>query len=194
MGWFFIICLVLVIVVVHFTVDAPKIREQKSAQEKSETEYIRDNHITVTAKYEYASEYYTNDINWSKGISYKFIVDGQNKKIHILGKDRNRIAIPFSEIIGCEIFSDNKIVGEIKRAIVGGILAGDTGALVGAMTAQRHIMSYKIVIYRSDIQQPTTDILLIKEKVSTKSRDYTSAIEFSQKVFASIKAIIHTNS
>lgn len=193
MIWLFIIGIIVVLMVTHYTVDEPRIKEQKNEQEKSEQEYIKSNHITVTTQYRYASDYYTQNINWTRGISYRFIVDEQNKKIHILSHNGYRNAIPFSDIIGCEIVSDNQIIGGIKRAIVGGVLAGETGALVGAMTAQPHIMSYSIVIYRSNLQMPTVTIPLIKEKVSTKSTDYTSAVEFSQKVLASIKAIIHIN-
>lgn len=192
MTWLIIVGMPVVLVVVHYTVDAPEMKEQKNMQQQREAEYIKTNNITITAKYEYKSEYYTNDINWTKGVSVKYIVDGQNKKIHIFDRVGARIEIPFTEVIGCEVFSDSKTVGGIKRAIVGGMLAGDAGALVGTMTAQPHIFSYKIIIYRSDIQYPTAEIVLIREKTSTKSKDYTSAVEFSQKVLASIKAIIHT--
>lgn len=191
MFWFVVI-VVIVLMMGALTIGETETQEQKNAQQKDEAEYIENNKIVVTAKYEYANEYYVNNISWLKGIYFQFIVDNQNKKIHILGKNEERVQIPFSKIIGCEIFSDNKAIGGIKRAIVGGILAGDTGALIGAMTAQPHIISYKIVIYCSDIERPAAEILLINEKTSTKSKNYTSAIEFSQKVIASINAIIHT--
>ena len=89
-------------------------------------------------------------------------------------------------------YSDSKVVGGIKRAIVGGVLAGDTGALIGTMTAQPSIMSYKILIYLANIQNPTLELILINKKTKTKSADYSSAVDFSQKVLASIKAIVHT--
>lgn len=193
MIWIFLIFLGMIVYsALHYTVTAPEIQEQKNNRDKSEQEYIESTGIVITSKYEYANTLYADNISWSQGISYKFIVDGQNKKIHIFAKVE-RLTIPFSEIIGCEIFSDNQTVGGIKRAIVGGMLAGDTGALVGALTAKSHIMSYKIVIYRSNIRRPTTEILLLKGKTSTKSKGYASAVEFSQKVLASIKAIMHSN-
>ena len=193
MIWFFVILIIVVGLVAHFAFDAPKIKEQKNEQRQREAEYITKNDITISAEYKYESEYYTNDIDWSNSVCYRYIVDGEHKKIYIFGKIGERIEIPFSEIIGCEVLSDSQTVGGIKRAIVGGVLAGDTGALVGAMTAKPHITSYKVVIYRSDIQYPTVEIILIKTKTATKSKDYTSAVDFSQKILASIKAIMYSN-
>lgn len=194
MMWLFIIGIIVVGMVVHFTVDAPQMQQQKDTSEQALTNYIKEKDITITKIYEYANGYYLNNINFSKGIAVKYIVDSPNRKVHICGKGGIRAEIPFSEIIGCEILSDSKVVGGIKRAIVGGMLAGDTGALIGTMTAQPHIMSYKIVIYRSNIQNPTAEIILINEKTSTKNNDYSAAVDFSQKVLASVKAIVHTNS
>ena len=62
------------------------------------------------------------------------------------------------------------------------------------MTAKPHIMSYKVVIYRSNISDPSMDIVLINKKCSIKSKDYKAAVDFSSKVLASIKAIMSTNS
>lgn len=186
----FVIGLIVVIMVAHYTVDVPQIRENKGKQEKREIEYIQTNGISVTAQYEYANGYYTSDINWKDGIAYKFIVDGRNKNIHILGKNDRRTSIPFSKIIGCDIFTDSEVTGGIGRAVVGGILAGDTGAIVGAVTAKKHIMSYKIVIYCEDITTPQITITLISKKTATKDKDYQNAVAFASNVSASIKAII----
>ncbi len=172
----------------------PETEEQKNQLYQKEAEYIAGNNITVTAEYSYENEYFANIVSWPDAIYYKYIVDDENKKIHILGKDNERIEILFSEIIGCEVFSDSQTVGGIKRAIVGAALAGDTGALVGTMTAKPHIMSYKIVIYQSDIQCPTIELVLIKAKKSTKDKDYVSAVDFSRKILASIKAIMYQSS
>lgn len=193
MIWFFVILIIVVGLVAHFAFDAPKIKEQKNEQRQREAEYITKNNITISAEYRYENENYTNDIDWSNSVYYRYIADGKHKKVYIFGKIGERIEIPFSEIIGCEVLSDSQTVGGIKRAIVGGVLAGDTGALVGAMTAKPHITSYKVVIYRSDIQYPTVEIILIKTKTATKSKDYTSAVDFSQKILASIKAIMYSN-
>lgn len=176
--------------IVHKSVDEPEILAKKASKEENIRNYIAENGVHIGAEYRYESEYYENNISWANSTAYRYIVDDKNRFVHILNKDRTGEAIPFREIIGCEIMTDSEVTGGIGRAIVGGVLAGEAGAVVGAVTAKKHIMSYKIVIYRSNIQTPTNEIVLIKEKKSTKDADYTNAVSFANKVNASIKAII----
>ena len=167
MFWFFVILVFVVWLVFHFGADAPKLKEQKSEQQQREHEYIRNNNITVSVEYKYEIEYIAKGSEWTQWIYYRYIVDDEHKKIYILGNAGDRIEIPFSELIGCEVLSDSQAVGGIKRAVMGGVIGGVAGALVGAATTKTHIMSYKIVIYKSDIQCPTVEIVLIKSKTST---------------------------
>lgn len=191
MGYILLFIGIIVIAfVVHKSVDEPEILATKALKEEDSQNYIADNGVHIGAEYRYESEYYKNNISWANSTAYRYIVDDKNSFVHILNKDGTGEAIPFREIIGCEIMTDSEVTGGIGRAIVGGVLAGEAGAVVGAVTAKKHIMSYKIVIYRSNIQTPTNEIVLIKEKKSTKDADYTNAVSFANKVNASIKAII----
>lgn len=186
----FVIGIIVVAFIVHKSVDEPEILAKKALKEETIQNYLAENGVHIGAEYRYESEYYQNNISWTNSTAYRYIVDDKNSFVYILNKDRIGEAIPFREIIGCEIMTDSEVTGGIGRAIVGGVLAGEAGAVVGAVTAKKHIMSYKIVIYRSNIQTPTTEIILIKEKKSTKDADYTNAVSFANKVNASIKAII----
>ena len=109
-------------------------------------------------------------------------------------KDDNWEIIDFSDLIGDEIVVDNEVVGGISRAVVGGVLAGGAGAIVGAMTAKKHIMSYKVVIYKRDLGNPKTEMQLISKKTTSKDKYYLNAVEFSNNISATIKAIINMNS
>ena len=182
--------IIIVAFILHKSIDEPEIIATKALKEEDSQNYIADNGVHIGAEYRYESEYYKNNISWANSTAYRYIVDDKNSFVHILSKDGTGEAIPFREIIGCEIMTDSEVTGGIGRAIVGGVLAGETGAVVGAVTAKKHIMSYKVVIYRSNIQTPTNEIVLIKEKKSTKDADYTNAVSFANKVNASIKAII----
>lgn len=182
--------IIVILLILHKSVDEPQILAKKAQKEEETQNYISDNGIHVGVEYCFESSYYKNNISWDLGIAFRYIVDDKNKFVHILDKDGIGQAIPFCEIIGCEIVTDSQVTGGIGRAIVGGVLAGEAGAVVGAVTAKKHIMSYKIVFYRSNIQMPTNEIVLINEKTSTKSEDYASAVAFANKVNASVKAII----
>lgn len=193
MGYIFLfIGIIVVALIVHKSIDEPKILATKELKEEDSQNYITDNGVHIGVEYCYESSFYKNNIDWYKGIAYRYIVDDKNKFVHILDKEGIGQAIPFREIIGCEIMTDSQVTGGVGRAIVGGVLAGEAGAVVGAVTAKNHIMSYKIVIYRSNIQSPTNEIVLIKEKKSIKDADYTNAVAFANKVNASIRAIVST--
>lgn len=177
---------------VHISCDVPRMVEEKEKKNKNLNEYLKNNNIISSVEYTYMDEWYKNNINLDKGIEYKFIIDENNKNIHIINKENIDVVIPFREITGCEIITDSQVTGGVGRAVVGSVLAGGTGAIVGAVTAKPHVLSYKIVIYRENIQTPYTEIVLINEKKSTKHNDYICAVDFANKINASIKAIIST--
>ena len=184
---------------VHVNEDVPVIKSKKAEQEEYEKEYLRANNVSISTEYAYHSSYYTDNINYNNSIAIRFIVDSQHQFIHILSKSKRtdyitETSMPFRQIIGCEIMTDSKVTGGIGRAVVGGVIAGDAGAIVGAITAPSKIMSYKIVIYKNDPNNPIEEIILVNEKKATKDPDYINAVRFAENVNAVIKAIVYQNS
>ena len=156
--------------------------------------FLSDNGIRSIAKeLNYTDNFYSSHINIDRGHNISFFVDQISMKIAVFSNHGLREVAPFSKIIGCEILTDSKVTGGIGRSIVGGVIAGDVGALVGVMTAPSKIVSYKIVIYLSDTLDPMIEIPLIEEKKSTKDTDYTDAVKFAESVNAVIKAIVYKN-
>lgn len=189
---------IIIVCCVHTTEDVPAIKGKKQEQMKQAHEYITENNVNITKKYDYQNSLYAHDVNYRKGISIRFIVDSPHRYIHIFQKPSGsestaEISIPFDQIIGCEIMTDSKVTGGIGRAVVGGVLAGDVGAFVGAMTAPEKIMSYKIVIYKNNPANPMIEIPLIEGKTSTKNSDYIEAVRFAENVNAVIRAIVYQN-
>lgn len=197
--WIVIFAIIIIFgFVVHTTEDVPKIKSQKLEQAKREQEYITENNVSITTEYDYRSAYYANNVNYRKGVAVRFIVDSRHRYIHIFQKPAGsectaEIRLPFNQLIGCEIMNDSKVTGGIGRAVVGGVLAGDVGAFVGAMTAPEKIMSYKIVIYKNNPANPMVEIPMIEEKKSTKDTDYIEAVSFAENVNAVIRAIVYQN-
>lgn len=99
-------------------------------------------------------------------------------------------SLDLGEVSGVEIIEDSEVIGGVGRAIVGGVLAGGVGAVVGAVTAKKHIMSYKVIIYTTDVKNPQIALTLINSKMPTNSAIYKQASEFANKVNASIRAVI----
>lgn len=190
----FIIIIMIVGLVVHEMCDVPTIENKKNNNDESEKEFLQQNDITVTKEYCYSDFKYENNISLSNCVRVRFIIDQKHQKLVILSTKDIREIIDFSDLIGDEIVVDNQVMDGVGRAVVGGVLAGGAGAVVGAMTAKEHIMSYKIVIYKRDLSNPKTEIQLIFEKKSRKDKDYLNAVEFSDNINATIKAIINMDS
>lgn len=131
--------------------------------------------------------------NYSEEKRYHFITDENAKKVFISYGfvDGLLEEIPYEEIIGFEILEDSQIVGGIKRAIVGGILAGGAGAIVGSLTAkEKAITSLQAVLYRENINSPKFMFDLINLQTNTTDPRYIEAKEFLGNINATIKAII----
>lgn len=137
--------------------------------------------------------------------NHRFIIDANSNRLCLVCEDNNAVAhtgaldaskytfLTFGDVIGCEIHEDSAVVGGIGRAIAGGILAGGVGAIVGAVTAKKHVMSYKVVVYTNDVNKPQIILPLINTKVSKSDAEYNYAAEFANNVNASIKAIMAKN-
>lgn len=154
----------------------------RDRQQGEQQDFISKNNIRRSAEYTYQDKLNSKKI--------RFIVDKSKKKIYISETSGKFKEYAFKDILGCEIVADSQVTGGIKRAIVGGVLAGDAGAVVGAVTAKPHIMSYKLVLYLRNISAPKVEIELITQKTKTKDTDYTNAVSFAENVVATVKAIL----
>lgn len=154
----------------------------RDRQQLEQQDFISKNNIRCSAEYTYQDKLNSKKI--------RFIVDKSKQKIYISETSGKFKEYAFKDILGCEIVADSQVTGGIKRAIVGGVLAGDAGAVVGAVTAKPHIMSYKLVLYLRNISAPKVEIELITQKTKTKDTDYTNAVSFAENVVATVKAIL----
>lgn len=151
------------------------------AKASSREKYLKDNQVVVSQSYGFED---------SKAIhSYSVVIDKANKNLY-LSKGATYTRIPFSEVIGCEVRMDSEIVGGVGRAVAGGLLFGGVGAIVGAQTAKKHITDMSVAVIRENVERPQYVFKLIETETKTYSGDYTGAVEFSNTLSASIKAIM----
>ena len=187
---------------------------------KIQDTYISENGITVSkdSKYsDFLKENYIRYIKenklhiseedkeniWADSLreeNYRLIADDIQKKVYIFDKTDTLsvICMPYSEIIGYELLSDSQVIasGGMKRAIVGGLLAGTTGAIIGASTIEQKktVSSLRAIIYRTSIADPQFEFILIDKDTDVRGIKYTAAIEFATEINAIIKAIISQSS
>lgn len=123
-------------------------------------------------------------------------IDMKNKQIAIctiLPFEKTDI-IKFSDIIECQIIEDSNTImkGGVGRAVVGGALAGGVGAIVGANTrASRNVTnSLQIRIVTKNINSSLCTIDIITREINKSSDEYKEAMNFANKVYATINSII----
>lgn len=107
----------------------------------------------------------------------------------------------FNNIIECQIIKDSNIMeaGGIGRALAGGFIAGEAGAIVGATTrkSKNIVSNLSIRIVTNELDEPLYNLELLDFKLDiNKSLDekfFKSAMQFANSVYATIQAIINDN-
>lgn len=183
-----------IVILLKASADAPTVHEKEMSFQEERNRFIASANISSNA-----TEYVFKDFDYSRIPSYEigkhicFFVDETHLKVFVFSNQEDHYSIPFSEIIGCEIIADSKVTGGVGRAIVGGVLAGEAGAIVGAVTAKEYIMSYKVALYRNSTDSPRIDIDLIDKKTATNDTDFSAAVQFANNISATVKAIVYRN-
>ena len=148
---------------------------------------INDKSIHVTSSYDFHSDRISD---YYGQYAYRFVVDDNAKQIHFINGKGGTYTFDYKEIIGMKTLEDSAVTGSIGRAVIGGIIAGEAGAIVGAVTAKKKIQSFKIMIYTNKVSYPVDTITLINQETLTSSPVYQEAKRFSERVSGTIKAIL----
>ena len=131
-------------------------------------------------------------------VSPKMKIDTANRRIALCDYYKNTLKfIPYDNLLECEIIDDDTTVlsGGIGRAIVGGALAGEAGAIVGAATRKSKSVTnnLSIKIITSDLNNSLIVIPILETSTNRTSEKYKKAWEVAQEVHAVIVSIIKTN-
>lgn len=187
MGW--IILLFIVMIIIITVVTSANHKEKVQTHTDSKQSFIKSENITISNEYSHKGD----------GISLldvSVIADNKKHAIYISQSLGAYYCIPFASIIGCELFIDDNHSGGIGRAVVGGLIAGEAGAIVGAVTAPKKVKKYDIVIYVQSVSNPKRTISLMTGNVkhNTSSSEYKAADAFARNIVALVKTIVSINS
>ncbi len=119
-------------------------------------------------------------------------IDENSEQIAVKEKQGSIIKLPFSEIMGCEIIEDGKTTykksNTFGRTIVGGIIAGGTGAIIGGLSGKeeknKEITSLDFKILFKNTRKPSFKIRFFdawEESANTKK-----SIKISDSVYGLI--------
>lgn len=128
-------------------------------------------------------------------------INKEKKELYFLYNNELDKLIKYESIIECKIIENSNVVhsGGIGRAIVGGLVAGDSGAVVGANTrkSKNIVSSIVIRIVTKEIDEPLYTLELLDYQIDTNKQLYANfyklAMTFANNVYATIQAIINDN-
>lgn len=139
------------------------------------------NDFTPTARYTHQYAAFMVDESTSRVL----LVDGENTKATV---------VPFSDVLGCEVFQNNVATGGIGRSIAGAIIAGPVGAIVGALTSKKiKVTDFRIVIYLNSFTTSQVTYRLITSPIDTGNRRYKEAVSFADNVRSAVGVIVAKN-
>ena len=171
--------------------------KQSEAKENVTNEdevYLVKNNIECTSKIVYKDGIYGNVCT--------VYVDEKGKKIVISSlvtsnsTNTNRRIIDFTDILGMKVVEDGVSTNGVGRAVIGGALFGEAGAIVGSTTAKKTIKEIKVVIFLNSISEPQFEFVLFKhynDKIKSDSITYKEVKQFTSKMEATIKVIVLQN-
>lgn len=144
-----------------------------------------------------ANKFHTSKAIYSNLILNKvqIRIDDINKKIAIcyIYPKKKVILLDYIDILECDIIEDDNFVmkGGVGRAIAGGIIAGPTGAIIGASTrnSKNVVDNLQIRIITKNIANSLYTIDIIDSQIKKDTDEYKKAIKFANEVYALITAI-----
>ena len=137
--------------------------------------------------------------NATKNIEKYLYVDEGNKKF-MVGKDG--VIFAYADLIGYELLEDNETItkGGLGGAVVGGLIAGSTGALVGAaISGKKSKSTCDALDIKLTVKNYQTDAVYIRfigvlEKgIKTNNIIYKVAKENAQKCLSALMLITDEN-
>lgn len=123
-------------------------------------------------------------------------VDSHSKRVAICNYDNNSLTcLNFKDILDCELTEDHNVIcsSGIGRAVVGGIVAGEVGAIVGSNTAKskEYVNSLTVRIFTSDIDHPQIVIEMLPYRMEKSY--YRFYLEGAREVYAIFNSIVLAN-
>lgn len=183
----FIILIIIILIIVAVVRHNEKEAEINVLRENKVLEFIEKNNVQQSRRIDF--------IVRSPAIFNSIIIDETSKMLHLFHSGQITShnffedSISFDKLLGVEIIENKEVSGGIKRAIIGGALAGPEGAIVGSNTARQKVQSIELIIYQSSILKPQITLSLFNTLLVMDTKIY-EAKNFCKEVNAVVKAIM----
>ncbi len=103
----------------------------------------------------------------------------------------------FNELLSYELFEDDSIVtsGGVGKALIGGAIFGDAGAIAGGITGKRvqkkRVDSITIKVTLNSFDAPCIMIPIITKPIKVSSKEYQNAFTSAHEILSILDVITH---
>lgn len=117
----------------------------------------------------------------------------------LFGKKINPRVYDYKDIIGFELLEDGYSIteGGLGKAVAGGLLFGEVGAVVGGITSKRKtkaiVNDLRIKITLDNLSSPMVCIPLLIAKTKSGSLTYKGAYSSAQEILSALSIIVKNN-
>ena len=163
--------------------------EQEGEKASEEQEFYESLNLYPDKEFRFtATNKWTHSINLFN--SYRKIVIANLTEKFVISLD-------YQNIVQCVVQQDNSTVTESSagNALTGAILAGTTGAIIGAAShSTKDVCSLLSVrIITNNVLNPSIVISLINNQINRNSSEYQFLLGQANAIYATLTAIIHEN-
>lgn len=102
------------------------------------------------------------------------------------------LTVPAGKITGCRIIREGNSLS-LGGAVVGGLVAGDAGAILGAVSGAYIPLRYSLVIELNDPYRPNVEYALLTPSGSHAKAVFDEASRFAEAVSAAVRTFVLQN-
>lgn len=126
-------------------------------------------------------------------LGLRFALSADRKTAYLLYSTKQpTLTVPASKITGCRIISEGHYLS-LGGAVAGGVLAGDAGAILGAVSKTHIPVRYSLVIYLNDPFRPSVEYALLTPSGSHAQVAYDTVSRFAESVSSTVRALAKQN-
>ena len=126
-------------------------------------------------------------------LGLRFALSADRKTAYLLYSTKQpTMTVPASKITGCRIIKEGHSLS-LGGAVAGGVIAGDAGAILGAVSKTHIPVRYSLVIYLNDPLRPSVEYALLTPSGSHAQVAYDTVSRFAESVSSTVCALAEQN-
>ena len=132
-------------------------------------------------------------VHQSESFGLRFALSADRRTAYLLYSTREpTLTVPAGKITGCRIIREGNSLS-VGGAVAGELIAGEAGALLGAVSGAYIPLRYSLVIELNDPYRPNVEYALLTPSGSHAKAVYDEASRFAEAVSAAVRTFVLQN-